>query len=138
MITVIIADDQTIVRNVLQLLLERAGDIRIVALASNGQEAVEKAVLYFPNVVVMDVSMPVMDGVEATKQIRVHCPKTRVLMASFHDTPSSIKRSVLAGASGYLLKDAVTGELVSAVRSIHHGKRYFSNRIAAVAKLLIQ
>ena len=138
MITVLIADDHIAVRNLLQLLLETAEDILIVAVASNGQEAVEKALLYFPNVVVMDVSMPVMDGVEATKQICAGCPETRILMASLSDTPHNIRRSLQAGALGYLLKDGAKEELVGAVRSTHDGTRYFSSKIAELANLYIR
>jgi DNA-binding NarL/FixJ family response regulator len=138
MITVLIADDHLILRDILQLLLETAGDIQIVAMASNGQEAVEKAAEYHPDVVIMDVSLPVMNGVEATKQILAGCPETRVLMASAYDTPYHIRRSVQAGALGYLLKDVASRELVSAVRSIHNGNRYFSNRIAEIARYFIQ
>ena len=138
MITVLLADDHTIVRNLLQLLLERAGGIRIVALALNGQEAVEKAVLYSPNVAVMDISMPVMDGVEATKQISKDCPKTQVLMASMHNDSHHIQRCIQAGALGYVLKDVLGEELVTAVRSVHLGHRYFSKPIAEIAKRFIQ
>ena len=134
MIKVLIADDQSMVRNFLQLLLERADDIQIVAVATNGQEAVERTALYHPTVVVMDVSMPVMDGVEATRQIRADCPETRVLMVSLYDTPYEIRRSLQAGAFGYLLKDLAREELVSAIRSIQHGNPYFSNRIVEIAR----
>ena len=137
MITVLIADDHIIVRDVLQRLLERAGDIEITALASNGQEAVEQAVLHCPNVAVMDVSMPVMDGVEATIQICARCPETRVLMFSMHDTPVYIKRCIRAGALGYVLKDVAGYDLVTAVHSIHQGNRYFSKQIAEVAEYYI-
>ena len=138
MITVLIADDHIAVRNLLQFLLESADDIQIVAMASNGQEAVEKALLHFPNVVVMDVSMPIMDGVEATRQIRAGCPETRILMASLSDTPHNIRRALRAGALGYLLKDVAKEDLVGAVRSTNHGTRYFSARIAELANLYIQ
>ena len=138
MITVLIADDHIVVRNLLQLLLEQADDIQIVDVASNGQEAVEKAAQNCPNVVVMDVSMPVMDGVEATRQICAGCPETHILMASLSETPENIRRSLKAGALGYLLKDGAKEELVVAVRSTDHGTRYFSTRIAEVAKYYIE
>ena len=138
MISVLIADDHIAVRNLLQLLLERADDIQIVAVASNGQEAVEKALLYLPNVVVMDVSMPVMDGVEATRQICAGCPETHVLMASLSETPENIRRSLEAGALGYLLKEGAKEQLVGAVRSTDHGTRYFSTQIAEIANLFIR
>jgi len=138
MITVLIADDHIMVRNVLQRLLERAGDIQIMALASNGHEAVEQAVLYCPNVVVMDVSMPSLDGIEATKQICARCPETRVLMISMYDAPWYIRRCIQAGAMGYVLKDAAGNDLVKAVRSVYQGHRHFSTEIAEAAKYYIK
>ena len=138
MITVLIADDHMMVREVLRRLLERADDIQIVAMASNGQEAVEEAVLHCPNVAVMDFSMPIMDGVEATKQICARCPQTRVLVFSMYAAPWYIQRSMQAGALGYVLKDGVDIDLVIAVRSLHQGNRYYSKQIAEIAKRYIQ
>ena len=126
------------VREVLRRLLERADDIQIVAMASNGQEAVEEAVLHCPNVAVMDFSMPIMDGVEATKQICARCPQTRVLVFSMYAAPWYIQRSIQAGALGYVLKDGVDIDLVIAVRSLHQGNRYYSKQIAEIAKRYIQ
>jgi DNA-binding NarL/FixJ family response regulator len=138
MITVLIADDHIMVRNVLQRLLERAGDIQIMALAADGLEAVEQAVLHCPNVAVMDVSMPSLDGIEATKQICARCPETRVLMLSMYDTPWYIHRSIQAGALGYVLKDVAGDDLVIAVRSVFGGNRYFSKQVAQIAEDYIQ
>ena len=138
MITVLIADDHLMVRAVLRRLLERADDIQIVAMASNGQEAVEQAVLLCPNVAVMDFSMPTMDGVEATKQICARCPQTRVVIFSMYSAPWYIQSSVEAGALGYVLKDLVGDDLVIAVRSLHQGNRYYSKQIAEIANRYIQ
>jgi DNA-binding NarL/FixJ family response regulator len=138
MISVVVADDHSLVREALGSLLETAGDIQIVALASNGQEAVAEAVIHCPNVTVMDVSMPIMDGIEATKQICTCCPQTRVLMVSMHDTPKYIRRCLRAGALGYVLKDMAGHDLVTAVHSLYEGKRYFSKQIAEIAKYYIQ
>ena len=134
MISVMIADDHPLVRDAWRLLLERTGDIQVVAMAENGQEAIEQATLYCPDVTVMDVSMPIMDGIEATKQIFGHCPETRVLMVSMHPSPEYIKRSLEAGASGYVLKELADGDLVRAIYSLHMGKRYFSEAIAEIAE----
>lgn len=133
MIKVLLADDHVIVRDVLRLLLERAGDIQVVATASDGEEAVAKTVLNCPDVVVMDISMPGMDGIEAAKRICSQCPETHVLMLSAHNTPRYIQRSLQAGASGYVLKDVAGNDLVKAVRSLHQGNRYFSKQIAELA-----
>jgi DNA-binding NarL/FixJ family response regulator len=137
MISVLIADDHILVRSVLQRLLERAGDIQIVAIASDGREAVEQAVLHRPNVAVMDVSMPLMDGIEATKQICVCCPQTRVLMHSMNATADNVHHGIQAGASGYVLKDGTCSDLVIAVRTVFQGNPYFSKQIAEVARQYI-
>jgi len=134
MITILIADDQAMIRESLQRLLERAGDMDVVAMAFNGLEAVEQTVLHDPNVAVMDLSMPLMDGVEATTQISADCPKTRVLMVSGHNTPNHIQRCLHAGALGYVLKDRVGDDLAIAVRSLYQGNRFFSKQIAEVAQ----
>jgi DNA-binding NarL/FixJ family response regulator len=117
------------VRDGLRYILEAAGDIQIIALASNGQEAVAQATEQCPNVVVMDVSMPVMDGIEATRQIMAVCPQTRVVALSMYHTGEYVQRALKAGASGYVLKDAAGNELVAAVRRLHAGERYFSSQI---------
>jgi DNA-binding NarL/FixJ family response regulator len=130
MITVLLADDHIMVRDGLRYILEAAGDIQIIALASNGQEAVAQAHEQCPNVVVMDVSMPVMDGIEATRQILRICPQTRVVTLSMYQTGEYVRRALKAGALGYVLKDAAGNELVEAVRSLHAGERYFSPQVA--------
>ena len=138
MITVLIADDHSFIRKALKWLLEMEGDIQIVAMASDGQEAVEQAVLHRPNVAVMDVSMPLMDGIEATKQICVCCPQTRILMHSMNVTADYVRHGIQAGASGYVLKDGTSSDLVIAVRTVFQGNRFFSKQIAEVAKRYIE
>lgn len=138
MISVLVVDDHPFVREALGSLLETAGDIQIVAMAMNGQEAVTQAVLHCPSVTIMDVSMPVMDGIEATKQICACCPQTRVLMISMHDTPKYIRRCLRAGASGYVIKDMAGDDLIVAVHSVYEGNRYFSKQIAEIAEYYIQ
>jgi DNA-binding NarL/FixJ family response regulator len=137
MIKVLLADDHEIVRTILCQVLEKAGDIQVVSMASNGQDAVNEAATHCPDVAVMDVSMPIMDGVEATKQIRSKCPDTRVLMVSSYDTFHHIHRSIEAGALGYILKDVISRDLITAVRTLYQGNRYFSTQIAELAKLHI-
>lgn len=137
MIKVLLADDHEIVRLILRQVLEKAGDIQVVSMASNGQEAVNEAVAHHPDVAVMDISMPTMDGVEATKQISSKRPDTRVLMVSSYATPQYIHRSIEAGAFGYILKDVISRDLVAAVRALHQGNRYFSLQVAELAKLYV-
>jgi DNA-binding NarL/FixJ family response regulator len=130
MITVILADDHAILRDGLRFLLEAAGDIQILSTAANGQEAVEQASLHCPDVVVMDISMPVMSGIEATKHICKICEHTKVAILSMHHTTEYIQRALEAGAVGYLLKDSAGAELVAAIREVNRGKRYISKKVA--------
>jgi DNA-binding NarL/FixJ family response regulator len=130
MITVLLADDHLMVRDGLRYILEAAGDIQIIGLASNGKEAVAHALTSCPNIAVIDISMPVMDGIEATRQILEICPHTRIVTLSMYHTGEYVERALDAGASGYVLKDAAGTELVEAVRSLYAGKRYLSPQVA--------
>jgi DNA-binding NarL/FixJ family response regulator len=130
MITVILADDHAILRDGLRFLLEAAGDIEIISTAANGQEAVEQALLHCPDVVVMDISMPIMSGIEATRHICKVCAHTKVAILSMHHTTEYIQRALEAGAVGYLLKDSAGAELVAAIRAVNNGKRYISKSVA--------
>jgi len=130
MITVILADDHTVLRDGLRFLLEAAGDIQIISMAANGQEAVEQATLHCPDVIVMDISMPIMSGIEATKHICKVCEHTKVAILSMHHTTEYIQRALEAGAVGYLLKDSAGAELVAAIRALYDGKRYLSQKVA--------
>ncbi|HEX6269077.1 MAG TPA: response regulator transcription factor [Anaerolineales bacterium] len=130
MIKVLLADDHTVVRDGIRFLLEAQGDIKVTATASNGQEAVEQALLDCPDVIVMDFSMPVMNGIEATQQICALCPHTQIMILSMYHTAEHVQRAVKAGAVGYLLKDSAGTELVRAIRALHDGKRYFSQKIS--------
>jgi len=134
MISILIADDHALVRKALQQLLEIEGDIQVIAVASDGLEAVEQAILHSPDVAVMDVSMPFLNGIEATRQICARRPGTRVLILSMHETAHYVQRGMEAGASGYVLKDIACDDLVMAVRSLHQGNRFFSRQFAAVAR----
>jgi DNA-binding NarL/FixJ family response regulator len=137
MIKVLVADDFAIVRVLLRQVLEMASDLQVVAMASNGQEAVDEAVIHCPHVAVMDVSMPALDGIEAARQIRVRCPKTRVLMISSYNTPQHIHHAIEAGALGYMLKEDLKRDLVTAIRTLHAGRRYFSKQISELARFYI-
>ena len=130
MITVILADDHAILRDGLRFLLEAAGDIQILSTASNGEEAVKQTKMHCPNVIVMDISMPVMSGIEATKHICKVCKHTKVAILSMHHTTEYIQRALEAGAVGYLLKDSAGAELVAAIRAVNEGKRYISKGVA--------
>src|SRR5215217_1087946 len=119
MITVLLVDDNDPFRKSVHALLEKADDIKIVATATNGLEAVEKARSDRPNVAVMDIAMPLMDGLEATKLIRECCRITRVIMLSSFDSPAYVQRALEVGAKGYVLKDRAREELLKAIHTIH-------------------
>ena len=128
MIKVLLVDDHAVLRDGLRFLLEAEGDMQIIGTAANGQEAVEQATLDCPDVVMMDISMPVMNGIEATKQICAICENTKVVILSMYHTNDYIQRALDAGAVGYLLKDSAGTELIEAIRDIHAGKPYFSQK----------
>jgi len=128
MITVILADDHAVLRDGLRFLLEAEGDMEIVATAANGQEAVEQATVWCPDVVMMDISMPVMNGIEATKRICATCENTKVVILSMYHTNDYVQCALDAGAAGYLMKDSAGTELIAAIRALHAGKPYFNQR----------
>ena len=134
MITVLLVDDNDLVNKSLRSLLELTEDIQIVATASNGVEAVDKARSLRPDIAVMDISMPRMDGIEATEHIRECCRLTRVILVTGFDTPEYVHRALEVGAKGYVLKDAVGDDLPKAIHAIHRGSEYFSEKIAQIAR----
>ena len=129
MIKVLLVDDHTVLRDGLRFLLEAEGDIQVIGTAANGQEAVDQATVRCPDVVMMDISMPVMNGIEATKRIRALCENTKVVILSMYHTNDYIQRALEAGAAGYLLKDSAGTDLVAAIRALHAGKSYFNQKI---------
>lgn len=134
MITVLLVDDQAFIRKSLRYLLEATDDMQVLATASNGVEAVARASIYRPDVAVMDISMPLMDGMEATRQIRQLCPLTRVMMLSLFDTPEYVQLAVEVGALGFVLKDTMAADLLIAIRTLATGRQYFSQKIAGIAE----
>lgn len=120
-IRVLIADDHTLVREGLRALLEAQAGFEVIAEASDGREAVDRAIQMRPDVVVMDLGMPNLDGLAATRQIVRNSQAIRVLVLTVHDTEDYFFRVLEAGAHGFLVKDAASTELVAAVRAIHHG-----------------
>lgn len=127
---VLLCDDHTLVRaGIRALLLERPGTL-IVAEAENGREAVELARTHRPDLVVMDISMRELNGIEATAQIRAELPQTHVLILSMHTTEDFVRRALKAGAAGYLVKDSAPLELKMAVDAIGRGETYLSSRVS--------
>ncbi len=129
-ITVFLADDHTVLRDGLKLLLESQENLRVVGEAQDGREAVRLVAQLRPQVVIMDISMHQMNGIEATCQIRETCPETKVIILSMYSTSDHVSRALQAGARGYLLKAAGGIEVVQAVRAVHAGERYLSKKVA--------
>ncbi len=132
-IKILLADDHTILRKGLRLLLEREAEFKVIGEASNGREVVDAVDRDAPDVVIMDIAMPMMNGIEATKRISEGHPKTAVIILSVHSDEAYVLRALKAGARGYLLKDSAEGDLIQAVRAVAAGKAYFS---PAVSKIL--
>lgn len=129
-ITVFLVDDHAVVRDGLQLLLETHEDIKVVGDAANGREAVQQVAQLRPDVVVMDITMPELNGTEATRQIRTTCPSAQVVVLSMHSTTEHVFRALEAGARGYLMKESAGVEVAKAVRTVHSGHRYLSQKIS--------
>jgi two-component system response regulator NreC len=121
-ISVLIADDHTIVRSGVRLLLEAEPDIRVVGEALNGREALELTESLQPDIVLMDITMPEMDGLEATRQLKARFPHIHVLVLTMHRSDDYFFEMLKAGASGYILKGAKTSELINAVRVVQQGE----------------
>lgn len=131
MIRVLLADDHAVVRDGLRALLNAQPGIEVVGDVANGREAVRESQKLQPDVVVMDIAMPDLNGIEATMQMQDACPSTQILILSMHSTAEHIFRALQAGARGYLLKDSAGAEVAEAVRVVHTGQRYLSQKIAA-------
>jgi RNA polymerase sigma factor (sigma-70 family) len=128
---VLIADDHGIVRQGLRALLEKSSEISVIGEASDGREAVRLAAELHPNIVVMDIAMPLLNGVDATSQILSRDPEVKIIILSMHSDESYILRALSAGAKGYLLKDSAEGDILPAVQTVAQGRPYFSPIIAA-------
>ena len=130
-IRVLLADDHVMMRDGLKALLTASLDISVVAEVGNGRDAVRRAEELKPDVAIMDISMPELNGIEATRLLRDKCPGTRVVILSMHSSSEHVFRALEAGAMGYLLKESAGAEVNAAVRAVHGGRRYLSRAIAA-------
>lgn len=133
-ITVLLADDHSLVRRGFRRILEDDEALKVVGEASNGIEAIRMAYELKPKVVVMDLSMPELDGVQATKEIVKHLPGTQVLVLSMHADDNYVRNALDAGAMGYLLKSSIDVDLVGAIRSVSEGKRFIGAGLRYVAQ----
>ncbi len=131
-IKIFLADDHTIVREGLRYLLEAQGDMVVVGEAADGRQAVQRVLESKPDVVIMDIAMPGLNGIEATQRIRRVLPRTRIVFLSMHAGPEQIFRALRAGADGYLLKETAGREVAEAIRTVHTGHRFLSHRISEI------
>jgi two-component system response regulator NreC len=129
-ITVFLADDHTIVRQGLAKLLEGEPDLRVIGEAENGREAVAKVEKLKPDIVLMDIAMPMLNGIEATRQIRKICPQTKVIILSMHSHARYISELFSLGASGYLLKSSTGSDIIDAIHAACKGSTYLSPSIS--------
>jgi len=129
-ITVFLADDHGVVRDGLRVLLEAQPDIRVIGDAGDGRAAVRRVARLRPDVVVIDVAMPELNGIEAAREIGYVCPSAQIIILSMHSTSEHVFRALQAGARGYLLKESAGIEVVNAVRAVQAGHRYLSQKIS--------
>ena len=129
-IRVVIADDHTIVRKGLCSLLEGEGQIEVVGEAENGREAMKKVEQLMPDVVLLDITMPGLNGLETTRQLKKRFPKLKILILTMHDNEEYIFETLRAGASGYLVKRTAPEELIQAIQAVHRGDSFLSPSVS--------
>lgn len=130
LISIVVADDHTILRRGLRLLLEREPGFTVVAEAADGRSAVGLAEQFSPDVIVLDIAMPNLNGIEAASRITAARPKTAIIILSMHSDEAYVLRALRAGAKGYLLKDSAESDLIAAVKRVATGKTFFSPSIS--------
>jgi DNA-binding NarL/FixJ family response regulator len=131
-VRIVLADDHTIMRHGLRLVLNREPDFEVIGEASNGREAIDLAIRENPDVVVMDIAMPLLNGIEAARRIHEERLKTAVVILSMHSDEGYILKALRAGARGYLLKDSAETDLIQAIRAVCSGKAFFSPAVSRV------
>ncbi|MBI1770384.1 MAG: response regulator transcription factor [Bacteroidetes bacterium] len=131
-IKIVLADDHVLVRNGIKAMLEHDGDLAVTGEAGNGSEALEVAKVTKPDLLILDIRMPVMTGLEAASKLKLYSPKTKAVILSMHDSEEYVLQALDAGAYGYLLKDTDKNEFVKALKQIHGGTKYFSGSVSNV------
>jgi DNA-binding NarL/FixJ family response regulator len=131
----VLADDHTIIRSGLRLLLDQQTDFKVVGEASDGREAVELVSKNHPEVAVLDIGMPLLNGIEATHQIATQEPDTKVVILSMHQDEGYVLKALKAGARAYILKNSAEADLIRAVRTVADGKSFFS---PVISKMLLE
>ena len=134
-VQIVLADDHTVVRKGLRLLLESVPQFQVVADAADGRRAVALVEEHRPDVVVMDIAMPILNGIEAARQISIKAPQTAIVFLSMHSDEAYVIKALKAGARAYLLKDSAENDLINAVKAVSEGKSFFS---PAVSKMLAE
>ena len=129
---ILLADDHVVMRTGLRALLERQPNLEVVGETENGRETIALATSLLPDVLVMDVGMPVLNGIEATQTIVTQCPTIAVVILSMHADESYVMRALKAGARGYLLKDSAAADLIGAIQAISQGKSFFSPKVSRI------
>jgi two-component system, NarL family, response regulator NreC len=131
-IRILLADDHNVMRGGLRVLLERQPGFKVVSEASDGRQAVEQAEATKPDIVVLDIAMPNLSGIEAAQRISTQLPHTRIIILSMHSDESYVLRALKAGAKGYLLKDSAENDLIEAIKAVDEGKAFFSPEISNI------
>ena len=134
MIRIVLADDHTIMRSGLRAVLDRYSDMQVVGEAADGRQAIQCVEENRPEVIVMDVAMPNLNGIEAARQISAKHPGVSIVVLSMHSDEGYVLRALKAGARGYLLKDSAEGDLITAIRAVSQGKAFFS---PAISRMLV-
>jgi DNA-binding NarL/FixJ family response regulator len=129
-ITIFLADDHTIVRDGLRAILAAHADLKVIGEAGSGHETVRRVAQLRPDIVILDITVPDLNGIEAAWEIAVTCPATQIIILSMYATPEHIYQALKAGVCGYLLKDAAGAELIQAIRTVSAGYRYLSQDIS--------
>jgi DNA-binding NarL/FixJ family response regulator len=129
-ISVFLADDHTVVRDGLRYLLEAQPDITVVGDAANGRQSLQLIEKLCPDVAIMDIAMPELNGIEVTRKICTDCPSTQVIILSIYSTEEHVSRALQAGAQAYVLKESAGIEVVNAVRAVHSGHHYLSQKLS--------
>lgn len=129
-VTVFIADDHAIVRDGLRLLLQSQADLEVVGEAANGREAVAQVPRLRPDIAIVDLSMPELNGIDVIRRLHETCPSTQVIVLSMYSTAEHIYHALQAGARGYLVKECSVVEVIQAVRAVHAGRTYMSQKIS--------
>ncbi len=134
-IRIVLADDHTVVRKGLRMLLENQPGFSVIADACDGRETVALAEQHQPDVVVLDVAMPTLNGIEAARQISLKCPQTAIVFLSMHADEGYVLKALKSGARAYLLKDSAESDLIAAIRAVTEGKAFFS---PSISKMLVE